>query len=88
MTRYFYEYQAPDPVEEIAATLCMSWNWIFRAVWMRCLEVNEMPRQMKESGVEWIGEIPCDWRVARLRGELREIKVKQFATGQTEQVLS
>lgn len=46
-----------------------------------------MPRQMKDSGIEWIGEIPCDWKVARLGGKLQEIKVNNSPI-QTEQVLS
>lgn len=46
-----------------------------------------MPRQMKDSGIEWIGEIPCDWKVARLGGKLQEIKVNNSPV-QTEQVLS
>ena len=26
-----------------------------------------MARQMKDSGVEWIGEIPEDWKVLRMK---------------------
>ena len=66
MTRYFYEYQAPEPVEEIAV-VCMNWNWKFRAVWILCLGVNDMSREMKDSGVEWIGEIPKNWNVQRVK---------------------
>ena len=29
--------------------------------------VGEMSNRMKDSGIEWIGEIPCDWKVVRLR---------------------
>lgn len=32
-----------------------------------------MSREMKDSGVEWIGEIPEDWKVDRLQRHLREI---------------
>ena len=51
----------------------MNWNWIFRAVWMLCSGVNDMSREMKDSGVEWIGEIPENWKVERLQRHLREI---------------
>ena len=43
----------------------MNWNWIFRAVWMLCLGVNDMSREMKDSGVEWLGEIPKGWNVKK-----------------------
>ena len=26
-----------------------------------------MPRKMKDSGVEWIGEIPEDWEVLKIK---------------------
>ena len=45
----------------------MNWNWKFRAVWMLCLGVNDMGREMKNSGVEWIGEIPEDWNLQRVK---------------------
>ena len=45
----------------------MNWNWKFRAVWMLCLGVNDMRREMKDSGVEWIGEIPEDWKITKLK---------------------
>lgn len=32
-------------------------------------------RQMKDSGVEWIGQIPEDWRIERLQWYLDEVKV-------------
>lgn len=34
---------------------------------MLCLGVNDMSREMKDSGVEWIGEIPKDWNVQRVK---------------------
>jgi len=46
-----------------------------------------MTRQMKDSGIEWIGEIPTDWSVDRLQWHLEEIKV-QNSPVQSEQVLS
>lgn len=42
---------------------------------MHCLEVTNMARQMKDSGIEWIGEIPADWelgRIGQLYSERRE----------------
>jgi type I restriction enzyme S subunit len=33
---------------------------------MNCLEVSEMARKMKDSGVEWIGEIPEEWNLGRI----------------------
>lgn len=45
----------------------MNWNWKFRAVWILCLGVNDMSREMKDSGVEWIGEIPKNWNVQRVK---------------------
>lgn len=32
-----------------------------------------MSRKMKDSGVEWIGEIPEKWKVERLQWHLNEI---------------
>mgnify|MGYP003311166776 CR=1 FL=1 len=31
-------------------------------------------RAMKDSGVEWIGEIPAEWKTERLQWHLEEIK--------------
>ena len=30
-----------------------------------------MARKMKDSGIEWIGEIPEDWEVVRIRHKAR-----------------
>ena len=46
-----------------------------------------MARQMKDSGIEWIGDIPADWSTDRLQWHLEEIKV-QNSPVQSEQVLS
>ncbi len=35
-----------------------------------------MPRQMKDSGVEWIGEIPADWNIIRIGSQYTERKTK------------
>lgn len=43
--------------------------------------------EMKDSGIEWIGEIPKDWDVCRLQFSLYEVKVKNNPI-QTTQVLS
>ena len=45
----------------------MNWNWKFRAVWRLGLGVNDMSREMKDSGVEWLGEIPEDWEITKLK---------------------
>lgn len=42
---------------------------------------------MKDSGVEWIGEIPNEWKIERLQWHLKEIVVKNDPI-QTKQVLS
>ena len=42
---------------------------------------------MKDSGVEWIGEIPAEWDTDRLQWHLEEVKV-QNSPVQSEQVLS
>ena len=42
---------------------------------------------MKDSGIEWIGEIPKDWKLERLQWHLREIVEKNDPI-QTTQVLS
>lgn len=34
---------------------------------MSCLEVSDMSRQMKDSGIGWIGQIPTEWEVKRLK---------------------
>ena len=65
----------------------MNWNWKFRAVWMLCLGVNDMSREMKDSGVEWIGEIPEDWKVEKLQWHLQEIN-KPNNPVKTEYILS
>ena len=44
-------------------------------------------REMKDSGIEWIGQIPNDWQLKRLQYGLTEIK-KQNNPIQTNQVLS
>ena len=46
-----------------------------------------MSRPMKDSGIEWIGEIPQEWETDRLQWHLEEIKVIN-SPKQTEQVLS
>ena len=46
-----------------------------------------MARIMKDSGVEWIGEIPAEWDADRLQWHLEEVKV-QNSPVQSEQVLS
>ena len=65
----------------------MNWNWKFRAVWILCLGVNDMSREMKDSGVEWIGEIPENWKVERLQWHLQEIN-KLNNPVETEYILS
>lgn len=44
-------------------------------------------REMKNSGIEWIGDIPNEWSTDRLQWHLEEIKV-QNSPLQSEQVLS
>ncbi len=44
-------------------------------------------REMKESGIEWIGTIPTTWELKRIQHTIEEIKVKNSPV-QTEQVLS
>lgn len=46
-----------------------------------------MPREMKESGIEWIGKIPIDWDLRRLQYSLNEIVEKNNPI-QTTNVLS
>ena len=46
-----------------------------------------MTRAMKDSGIEWIGEIPKDWDLMRLQFCLNEIKEKNLPV-KSEQVLS
>lgn len=45
----------------------MNWNWIFRVVWMLCLGRNDMSREMKESGIDWIGSIPKSWNTIKFK---------------------
>lgn len=54
---------------------------------MLCLGVNDMSREMKDSGMEWIGEIPEDWKVERLQWHLQEIN-KPNNPVETEYILS
>src|SRR5699024_1985494 len=60
----------------------MNWNWKFRAVWMLCLGVNDMNREMKDSRVEWLGEIPKDWKVTKIK---HKFKIVAGATPKSEQ---
>lgn len=46
-----------------------------------------MPREMKDSGIEWIGEIPNTWATDRLQWHLEEVKVSNSPI-QSEQILS
>ena len=46
-----------------------------------------MAREMKDSGIQWIGEIPSDWKLNRIQYCLLEIKDKNLPI-QTSQVLS
>ncbi|HHF7022340.1 restriction endonuclease subunit S [Streptococcus mutans] len=46
-----------------------------------------MTRKMKDSGVEWIGEIPEDWSVSRLKNVLKERNEKNSPI-KTREVLS
>lgn len=44
-------------------------------------------REMKDSGIEWIGDIPKDWQIDRLQWHLKEVNVLNNPI-QTEDVLS
>lgn len=46
-----------------------------------------MPRKMKDSGIEWIGQIPEDWKVARMERGLEEI-VRRNNPIRVENILS
>lgn len=46
-----------------------------------------MARAMKDSGVDWIGQIPENWKVERLSGHLKEINEKNCPL-KTTQILS
>ncbi len=44
-------------------------------------------REMKDSGIEWIGEIPCDWKLERSQWHLEEVNISNNPV-QTSNVLS
>lgn len=44
-------------------------------------------REMKDSGIEWIGEIPCDWKLERSQWHLEEVNISNNPI-QTNNVLS
>lgn len=44
-------------------------------------------REMKDSGIEWIGEIPQNWNLSRLQYSLEEINIKNEPI-RSKQVLS
>ena len=46
-----------------------------------------MSREMKESGVEWIGEIPEDWDLIRIQSQLHEVNEKNSPI-KVQQILS
>ena len=67
MTRYFYEYTPPEHVEDILARLTDLEADIsdgYANVFSQ--EGLNMSQPMKDSGVEWIGDIPADWKVGRV----------------------
>ena len=37
-----------------------------------------MSREMKDSGIEWIGEIPKGWKVCKVKQILRNKSIKGF----------
>lgn len=49
---------------------------------MLCLGVNDMSREMKDSRVEWLGEIPKDWKVTKIK---HKFKIVAGATPKSEQ---
>ena len=68
MTRYFYEYTPPEPVEDILARITDLEADIsdgYANVFSQ--EGLNMSRPMKDSGVEWIGDIPDDWKITQLK---------------------
>ena len=38
-----------------------------------------MAREMKDSGIEWIGEIPNEWELRPARYAFSEVKKKDYA---------
>ena len=44
-------------------------------------------REMKDSGIEWVGAIPQDWKTDRLQWHLKEINVSNNPI-QTKNILS
>lgn len=44
-------------------------------------------RQMKDSGIAWVGEIPREWKMERLQWHLEEVNVGNNPI-QTNQILS
>ncbi len=44
-------------------------------------------REMKDSGIEWIGEIPCNWKLERSQWHLEEVNISNNPI-QTNNVLS
>ena len=44
-------------------------------------------REMKDSGIEWIGEIPSDWKLERSQWHLEEVNISNNPV-QTNNVLS
>ena len=55
---------------------------------MRMVRIGDnLMRKLKNSDIEWIGEIPTEWKTDRLQWHLKEIKV-QNSPVRSEQVLS
>ena len=48
---------------------------------MLCLGVNDMSGEMKDSGVEWMGEIPKDWKITKIK---HNFKIVAGATPKSE----
>lgn len=44
-------------------------------------------KQMKDSGIEWVGQIPEDWKIERLQWHIEEVNIKNNPI-RTERILS
>lgn len=66
-TRFFYEYKEPEKADDLLAQF-MELEKSLSEKLRPCRKARSvMAEQMKPSGIDWIGEIPCSWNIKRIK---------------------
>lgn len=56
-------YATEDEIEAISGRLMERYQWVFEEL----AKGPETNRRMKDSGVEWVGQIPESWKIGRIK---------------------